>query len=139
MCMSLNFLVDPVLGSIKGINSVMYKFIFYCTMIGSIYSVAHADNFSSSDSKMLIESCREAVKLFADRDRPNFTAGLTTSLSEAMRAGYCIGMIEQYLAMTGRCNGLVNSWKPAAELIAQQNENIVHTVPQRLIEVNACG
>lgn len=122
----------------KNVLNRAFKSLLIVLLSSIVSSFSMADAFSSADGKMLIQSCREAVKLFENRDEPSILSGFTTSLSEAMRAGYCIGMIEQYLSMTGNCNGFVTSWKPVAELIAKQNENSFPRSSQRLLEFAAC-
>ena len=44
----------------------------------------------------LIEGCFEAIQLYENNQQYTFKAALITSLSEALRAGYCKGVIDEY-------------------------------------------
>lgn len=44
----------------------------------------------------LIQSCKELVGIYAKRDQQHLLAGLVTSPSEALRAGYCRGVLDEY-------------------------------------------
>jgi hypothetical protein len=49
-------------------------------------------------------------------------AGQTTSLSEALRAGYCRGVIEQYKQQSSNYRyGCHADWYVIAEFVARQN------------------
>ena len=52
--------------------------------------------FQLQDAAFLVESCSEAIDIFASQEETGYLAAYRTSLSEAMRAGYCIGVIEHY-------------------------------------------
>lgn len=51
---------------------------------------------ASNDSEHLIQSCQELVAIYAKRDQQRFLAGVATGLSEALRAGYCMGVLDEY-------------------------------------------
>lgn len=44
----------------------------------------------------LVDSCTELVSIYASRDEKRFLAAQTTSISESLRAGYCLGVLKQY-------------------------------------------
>ncbi|AUZ79062.1 MULTISPECIES: hypothetical protein [Aeromonas] len=44
----------------------------------------------------LIEGCVEAIQIYENNQQYTFKAALITSLSEALRAGYCKGVIDEY-------------------------------------------
>jgi hypothetical protein len=51
---------------------------------------------ANDDAEYLIHSCRELIGIYAKRDEKRLAAGMTTSVSEALRAGYCMGVVEEY-------------------------------------------
>ncbi|MFP8966028.1 hypothetical protein ACKC9G_05565 [Pokkaliibacter sp. CJK22405] len=51
---------------------------------------------AAESPEYLIQSCKEVVGIYAQRDQKRLAAGLTTSVSEALRAGYCMGVVEEY-------------------------------------------
>lgn len=52
--------------------------------------------FQYRDANLLVQSCREAVDVFSSHEKTGYLAAYRTSLSEALRAGYCIGVLEQF-------------------------------------------
>jgi hypothetical protein len=73
----------------------------------------------ADDSRTLVNSCHKLVKIYATRDQQNLLAGLTTSTSEALRAGYCRGVLEEY-RRTNRC--LQADWLVQATRVAKYPE-----------------
>jgi hypothetical protein len=55
-------------------------------------SAVHAE----TDAERLINGCAELVDIYDEHEKARFMAAQTTSLSEAMRAGYCQGVIDEY-------------------------------------------
>ncbi|MCW8158569.1 hypothetical protein D7243_20560 [Stutzerimonas stutzeri] len=51
---------------------------------------------ANNDPEYLAHSCRELVGIYAKRNEKRLAAGITTSVSEALRAGYCMGVVEEY-------------------------------------------
>lgn len=51
---------------------------------------------AKDDPEHLIQSCQELVDIFAKRDQQRLLAGVATGLSEALRAGYCMGVVDEY-------------------------------------------
>tara|TARA_R110001606_G_scaffold361754_3_gene514960 strand:+ start:18134 stop:18475 length:342 start_codon:yes stop_codon:yes gene_type:complete len=75
-------------------------------------SIVQANN----DPEHLIQSCQELVSIYTKRGEKHLTAGLTTSLSEALRAGYCMGVVDEY-RRRNECN--TNDWLRQAQAIAE--------------------
>lgn len=90
----------------------MHAFIITCLLSVLSINVVQAND----DPKHLIQSCQELVGIYSKRDEKNFAAGLTTSLSEALRAGYCMGVVDEYRRNT-RC--YVDDWYSQAKKIAE--------------------
>lgn len=67
-------------------------------------------------SEHLIQSCKELVGVYAKREEMRLAAGLTTSLSEALRAGYCMGVVEEYRRHY-ECD--TDDWHRQAQAIAE--------------------
>lgn len=74
---------------------------------------AHA----SDEVKTLISSCAEVESIYNRRGEKHLLAGVTTSVAEAMRAGYCKGVLEQYRRTTNGCGRV--DWVDQAQAIAR--------------------
>lgn len=90
----------------------LHAFIITCLLSVLSINVVQAND----DPKHLIQSCQELVGIYSKRDEKNFAAGLTTSLSEALHAGYCMGVVDEYRRNT-RC--YVDDWHSQAKKIAE--------------------
>ncbi|NNN61673.1 hypothetical protein FKQ60_12725 [Vibrio sp. A11] len=64
----------------------------------------------------LVDSCAELVNIYASKHKRHLLAAQTTSLSESLRAGYCLGVIDQYAKSQYRCR---SDWFTRAEFIAR--------------------
>lgn len=71
---------------------------------------------AANDPEQLIQSCQELVGIYNKRGEKHLAAGLTTSLSEALRAGYCMGVVDEY-RRKARC--YVDDWYSQAKKIAE--------------------
>lgn len=74
--------------------------------------------FQLQNAAFLVESCKEAMDIFASQEETGYLAAYRTSLSEAMRAGYCIGVIEQYSDNYEPYCGTSSGWFKSAQRIA---------------------
>ena len=90
----------------------LHTLIIVCFLSVLSSTIVHADE----DPKHLIQSCQELVGIYSKRDEKHLVAGLTTSLSEAFRAGYCRGVVEEYRRHYSRCAG---DWFTQAQAIAE--------------------
>lgn len=52
--------------------------------------------YAETDPERLINGCSELVDIYDEHEKARFMAAQSTSLSEAMRAGYCLGVIDEY-------------------------------------------
>lgn len=59
---------------------------------GLLIPVAHADE----NAEPLINSCKELVRIYAKRDEQRLLASISTSRSDALRAGWCMGVLDEY-------------------------------------------
>ena len=73
-----------------------------------------------SDSKHLVTSCQALVEIYAKRDQQHLLAGLTTSTSAALRAGYCRGVLDEFRRRTDFC--YQGDWYVQASRIADYPE-----------------
>ena len=71
---------------------------------------------ANNDPERLIQSCQELIGIYNKRGEKHLAAGLTTSLSEALLAGYCMGVVDEYRRNT-RC--YVDGWYSQAKKIAE--------------------
>lgn len=99
------------------------KLLCLLVSILAIHSVnASATSFDSNDGEFLINSCREAIEIFKNRSDKRLLAAQMTSVSEAMRAGFCIGVLEQYKKSHSCSHRYLqrSNWYQMAEVIANQ-------------------
>jgi len=99
--------------------------------------------FGKNDAQFLVESCREVVEIFKKRDETSFLAAQRTSLTEGMRAGYCIGVLQQYSksARSGYCNYTRSNWFEMAKAIAAVStpeKTLSHTSTNSLLKEAYC-
>ena len=93
-------------------------------------------NFDRPGNELVIQSCKEVVEIYKSRDEKRLLASQTTSLSEAMRAGYCIGL----LATTGcQSRFMKSNWLDAAKRIAELNPALDENKRASLADVLAYG
>lgn len=85
-----------------------------CLMLGC-FNVAYAQ--AGRESKYLVTSCQALVEIYAKRDQQHLLAGLTTSTSAALRAGYCRGVLDEYRRSTDFC--YQGDWYVQAARIAE--------------------
>ncbi|BBB29879.1 hypothetical protein [Neptunomonas japonica] len=79
----------------------------------------------------ITDSCAELVNIYKSHKEQRFLAAQTTSLSEGLRAGYCLGVLEQYSKNHYRCR---SNWFKRAKFIAQQQGLDSYFSEQELLE-----
>ncbi|AXS81901.1 hypothetical protein [Marinobacter sp. Arc7-DN-1] len=98
--------------------------------------------FQYRDANLLVQSCQEAVDVFSSHEKTGYLAAYRTSLSEALRAGYCIGVLEQFSdAYEEYCEGDAGWFENAkriASLTLTQRESATTTTFE-ILEEYACG
>ncbi len=83
----------------------------------------------ANETKLLIQGCAEVEAIYDRRGEKNLFAGINTSVAEALRAGYCKGVLEQY-RRSGGCYR--TDWIKQAQQIGQAPTNQSTTVSQLL-------
>lgn len=73
---------------------------------------------ADTNRTVLIEGCAEAVQIYANQQEYKTGAAMMTSLSEALRAGYCKGVLDEY----GRSHYCGGDWLKRAQLIAHHKD-----------------
>lgn len=73
---------------------------------------------ADTNRTVLIEGCAEAVQIYANQQEYKTGAAMMTSLSEALRAGYCKGVLDEY----GRSHDCAGNWLKRAQLIAHHKD-----------------
>lgn len=94
----------------------------------------------SDEAAELRTGCTELIGIYDKRAQKKFLAMQTTSASEALRAGYCLGVVREYLRTKPMCGfGMPagGDWYPVAERIASGGDRAI-TINQLLKEA-ACG
>jgi len=83
--------------------------------VALFFGSAHT-NAAEEEAKLLIQGCAEVEAIYNRRGERQLLAGITTSVAEAMRAGYCKGVLEQH-ARTSSCSQA--DWVSQAQRIAR--------------------
>lgn len=112
------------------------------TLLCSQIALAKEMPFQLESSTFLVESCKETMDIFASQEETGYLAAYRTSLSEAMRAGYCIGVIEHFTAVYSEYCGPSSSWFDHAQRIASlelTQHELAQTDTHLLLEEYACG
>lgn len=97
--------------------------------------------FQAENSAFLVQSCKEAMDIFSSQDKTGYLAAYRTSLSEAMRAGYCVGVIEQYSHNYEPYCGRKSRWFEVAQSIASvelTQHELAQTKTGELLREHAC-
>lgn len=85
--------------------------------------------------------CREAISIWDKREEKKFLAMQTTSASEALRAGYCRGVVIEYLRTARPCyprQNAVETWREVAQRIASGQADQAGNIDQ-LLKLARCG
>ncbi len=72
-------------------------------------------SFSKEPNVSLIEGCNELVNIYKSKNKKHLLAAQTTSLTESLRAGFCLGVIKEY-SKNHRCR---SDWFDRAKFIAK--------------------
>jgi hypothetical protein len=83
------------------------------------YSVA--ESWDANDGVFLIDSCREVLEIYKNREERTLLAAQRTSLKESMMAGFCIGAIQQFVASDTCRSTRGKSWFELAMMIAERD------------------
>lgn len=76
----------------------------------------------ANDLSDLRTGCGEAISIYNKRGEERFLAAQTTSASEALRAGYCRGVVREYLRTARPClygRNAVDDWRGMAARLAK--------------------
>lgn len=68
-----------------------YFAISFACSLASISFIVKAASFDPNDAHFLVKSCKETMEMYKSKSIP------TTTPTEALLAGYCIGTVQQYL------------------------------------------
>lgn len=91
---------------------------------------------ASTDPAGLVESCAELVDIYVKRDQLRFAAAQTTSLSEAMRAGYCRGVLDEF-RRNRQCR--TSDWRDQAQIIASHSLAQLEALDVDDLLATSCG
>ncbi|WP_439147421.1 hypothetical protein [Vibrio sp.] len=81
----------------------------------------------------LIESCVELVNIYDSKNSQRLLAAQTTSLSEGLRAGYCLGVLQQYETSEYGCR---SNWFDRAQFIAHESLKQNPLSERKLLELS---
>ncbi|MCY1435212.1 hypothetical protein D9M71_512990 [compost metagenome] len=91
---------------------------------------------ADNDAKHLITSCKELLRVYSKRDEQHLLAGLTTSTSDALRAGYCRGVLDEF-RRTHMC--VQNDWFAQAAHIAVYSAQAEQLPPVDALLKQSCA
>lgn len=109
----------------------LYKIIPLIIINAIIYS--HNASAASIDSKKLADGCNEAINIYNKKQEKKLLVGLTTSNSESLKAGYCIGVMSAYKSF-----GSIRTVKEGYECGRDTGYSYRNKTCYRNIEVNDC-
>ncbi|WP_052063449.1 hypothetical protein [Nitrincola sp. A-D6] len=104
--------------------------------VGSSNTSARGD-FSNPDAEFLITACKAVSEIYNAHDEKRFLASQRTSLSDAMRAGYCLGAIEHYQCGGWSKYSLFEAARRIAALDIENRQNR-QTRMDRILEQGVC-
>ncbi|MFZ5958844.1 hypothetical protein ACOXVJ_15170 [Pseudomonas knackmussii] len=89
---------------------------------------------AASDSERLIQGCRELVSIYAKRGHMRLAAGLTTSVSEALRAGYCRGVLDEFRRNRWEACAVQDWFEQAQKIASEPMDTAPQTTTAELLE-----
>ena len=90
----------------------------------------------AEDPERLARGCEELVRIYDRHGEPGKLASFTTSLSDALRAGYCRGVIDEFIR--AQPLGCRHGWRPMAVRIAKDGAGTPRASVEQLLE-HSCG
>ena len=90
----------------------------------------------AEDSKRLVKGCEVLVQIYDKQGESGLLAGFTTSLSDALRAGYCRGVIDEFVRVN--VIGCSRRWRSMADRIATDGRTDPNASVEQLLE-SSCG
>lgn len=95
--------------------------LFVLSVMLTNHVYARSDIPIEDNASFLVSACREVVDIYDKRGEAKLLAGQRTSLSEGIKAGYCMGMTLQYSKQSISCDYHTRSWFEMAEKIANSD------------------
>lgn len=74
---------------------------------------------ADEDAAYLLKSCKDLVDIFAQFEEEKPLAVITTSREDAMRAGYCQGVTDEYRRQRSEFDCAANDWFEQAQKITE--------------------
>lgn len=108
-----------------------YKIIPLIIINAIIYS--HNASADAIDSEKLVDGCSEAINIYNKKQEKKLLVGLTTSNSESLKAGYCIGVMSAYKSF-----GSIRTVREGYECGRDTYYGYRNKTCYRNIEVNDC-
>lgn len=94
-------------------------------------------SFEKPDAEFLIDACQAVTEIYNAHNEKRFLASQTTSLADAMRAGYCLGVMEQYQCRRMEKYSLFESARRIASLDEDAADNR-YTSVDRILQQGIC-
>lgn len=87
----------------------------------------------------LIKGCSELTGIYKNQNEKRLLAAQMTSLSEALRGGYCRGVIDEYRRSEGYFDCRYVDWLQQATYIAQHVTMPTHNLDVEDLLERSCG
>ncbi|RUO47805.1 hypothetical protein CWE21_08200 [Pseudidiomarina aquimaris] len=94
-------------------------------------------SFEKPDAEFLIGACQAVTEIYNAHNEKRFLASQTTSLADAMRAGYCLGVMKQYQCRRLGKYSLFESARRVAISDDESSDNR-HTSIDRILQQGVC-
>lgn len=107
-------------------------------IIAAFSVLALSSAASAEDPARLIEGCKELVRIYDKHGERQAMVGFTTSVSDAMRAGYCRGVIDEFRRADRSALCRHQEWRSQALKIARTDEKTPRLTVSKLLE-GSCG
>lgn len=108
------------------------------TVLASVSPTVQAEgSFDKPDAEFLIGTCHAVTQIYNDHAEKRFLASQRTSLSDAMRAGYCLGIMEQYECTGWGKYALFESARRIAALDGESSTNKYASI-DRILKQSVC-
>ena len=111
----------------------MKRFILFALVIGTLAPASKAERAAEE----LVQACSELISIYAQRNEKNLLAGWATSVSDAMQAGYCRGVVDEFRRTHRACNAA--NWHTLARRIAKTTPASISGATFGSLLEDSCG
>lgn len=111
----------------------MKRFIIF---VSGVAIIASSGAQAMTPTERLAKACRDLVTIYEKRDQKSTLAGWTTSVADALQAGYCRGVVEEYRRNR---NCRPSDWHEQAKRIADLGPSFVESTSVNEMLAGSCA